>query len=1101
MRSGTLFALAFGGALLLSSVGLSAAATQFLRRPSLHGDQLVFTSEGDLWLASVNGGPASRVTSDDGLERPAFFSPDGGRIAFSAQYDGGTDVYVMDAAGGVPRRLTWDPTGATALGWTPDGREVLFRSHRWEGSRRTHLWTVPAAGGPARRLPIPYGEFVAVNPDGHRIAYVPVSAEWQHWKRYTGGQADDVWLADTTAHTFKRLTTEPGVDTEPVWAAGALWCASERDGHYNLWKLDPAGGAPVQATHYTDDGVRYPATDGTRIVYEHGNGIALFDPATGAARDLAIDMHSDRLHARARQVSAMPWLGPVAFGPKGKRLLVAARGQVLSAPVENGDVRTVAAQQGARCQQPAWSPDGKRFAFVSDASGEEQVWVAPASGGEPKQLTRDHKGPLGPLAWSPDGKWLATSDHEMRTLLVDAASGAITTVDQADRGGSYDLVLDAFRFSPDGHWLAYEHIEPNWNKTVWLYEIASRKATRVTDPEMNCWAPAFDPAGKMLAYLADRDFYPRGENTNRFFTFDKYTRPTLLVLAADGKSPFLPKNDEEGAADDAKDKGEGKGDKASKTGAGKADSAAALPATRVDLDGLASRVVEVPAPADHYLRVLPIDGRLLFVVQGDAPGDEDPADHRELRALDLKKPDADVEVVASGITDVQLSGDSKKLLVRKGKSFTVMDADAGSLPKDKGKVPTDGWALTVDPAREWSQILNETWRLARDWFYDPKLHGADWDAVRRKYDALFPAIADRSDLLWLQGELIAELNCGHAYVGGGDAPVAPPAALGSLGIDTEFVPGATPAWRIARLLGGDGFDLELASPLLAPGLGVHRGDCILAVNGRPVRADEELAALLRGLSGKVVSLTVNSKPDRAGAREVRVKTLANENRLRYEDWVASRAEYVRVHGGPNIGYVHTPNMSNRGLQEWGKHYYPQLGKDAMVLDVRHNTGGYIDAMLLLQAGTRPYSWFKPRFGASWTRQDWGFAGHLAALIDEDAYSDAEEFADAFQRLKLGPVFGKCSWGGEVGSGGGWPLLDGGVLFIPNYGEWVPGGQWVIEGSGAVPDVEVDDDPAAVMAGRDPQLDRAIAYLKDKLAKEPVVRPTPPPFPDKSPARH
>ena len=481
-------------------------------------------------------------------------------------------------------------------------------------------------------------------------------------------------------------------------------------------------------------------------------------------------------------------------------------------------------------------------------------------------------------------------------------------------------------------------------------------------------------------------------------------------------------------------------------------------------------------------------------MQGEAGEDAAPADSRELRAFDLKK--QDVDVVTKGVTDIQLSGDRKKLLVRKGKSFVVAEATAGSLP-DKGKVDTGDWNLTVDPAAEWTQILHETWRLARDFFYDPNMHGMDWDAVKRRFDALLPAVADRSDLNFLQGEIIAELNCGHAYVRGGDNPDVKTVPMGYLGLDATFVRGPVPAWRITKLYGSDGFDLNLASPLLAPGVGVKVGDCILAIAGQPARADAELGALLAGHAGAVIQVTVNSKPEQAGARDVRVKSLTTEAQLRYEDWVAGRTAYVHAHGGPNFGYLHIPNMSERGLVEFGKHYYPQLARDAMVYDVRFNGGGFIDAMLLLQMSRHPYTWWKPRYGASWTRQDWGFSGYAAALCNENSGSDAEEFSDAFQRLKLGPVIGARTWGGEVGSGDGYALMDGGSLYIPSYGMWAPDGKWVIEGTGVIPDFPVAEDPALLMAGADPQLDRAIAYLKDQLAKAPIVRPVPPPFPDKS----
>jgi tricorn protease len=1075
----------------LAAAAPAPAATQFLRRPDIAGDQLLFQSEGDLWLASLSTGQASRITTHDGTEGPAFFSPDGRRIAFTAQYDGGRDVYLMDAAGGLPRRLTWDPAGATALGWSADGSEVLFRSTRENGVRRSRFWAVKVTGGAPRLLPIPYGEFIAAHADGRRLAYVPVSAEWQHWKRYRGGEADDIWLADTVAHTFRRLTTDPGVDTEPVWAAGALWFVSERDGHANLWRLDPATGATTQATHYTDFDVRYPGSDGQRIVFEHGDGLALHDPASGETRELAIDLRSDRIHARVRQVAAPGYLAGVALGPTGKRLLVSARGQVLSAPAEHGEVRAVAVQPGARCQYPAWSPDGRQFAFVSDASGEEQVWLAPVAGGAPRQLTRDHHGPLGPLVWSPDGKWIATSDREMRLLLADATSGAFTLVDQADRAGSYDVVRDGYRFSPDGHWLAFARTEPNWNSAIYLVELATARRTRISSPEMHSVAPAFDREGKYLCFLSDRAFDPRYVNANRFFSYDKFTKVSLVTLAADARSPFLEISDEEGAGTGADEAGHGG------KPAAKADTTRSrpLPVTRVDVAGIADRVTDVPVPADHYLAVEPAGGRMLLLVQGDPGEDESPSDCRQIRALDLKK--KEVAVVAKKATSFQLSGDGKKLLVRSGRSFSVVDADAATLDDAKGKVPTDAWTLTIDPAAEWRQILHETWRIARDFFYDPNMHGVDWAAVGRKYEAMLPAIADRSDLTFVQGEIVAELNCGHAYVRGGDAPAVPPRSPGFLGVDVAFVPGPTPAWRITRLYPGDGFELDAGSPLLAPGLGVKPGDCVLAVNGRPARADEDFAAMLLGTAGQVARVTLNSRPALAGARDVLVKPLASERAARTQDWIASRAEYVRTHGGENFGYVWIPSMGEPGLREWAKHYYPQLGKDALVVDVRFNGGGYIDAMLLLQLATRPYSWFKPRYGASWTRQDWGFAGHLAALCNENSGSDAEEFSDAFQRLGLGPVIGVQTWGGEVGSGDGYAMVDGGLVYIPNYGEWVPSGEWVIEGAGAKPDIVVEDDPAALQAGRDPQLDRAIEELKRKLAATPIRRPAPPPFPDKS----
>ena len=1057
------------------------ASSQFLRRPDVHGDQVVFTSEGDLWLGSIADGTAMRITSDEGLEGPARFSPDGRTLAFSAEYDGGSDVYVMDVTGGSPRRLTYDPAGPIVQGWTPDGKNILYRSRRNSFVRR-RIWSVPATGGMPNLVAVPYAEFASMDATGTKLAYVPVSAEWQHWKRYQGGMADDIWLADLSGHTFRRLTDDPGVDTEPLWVGDAIYFVSERDGHANLYKLDADKSAVTAVTHYSDYDVRYPGTDGHRIVFEHGDGLGLYDPASGETRDLALVLHSDRIHTRVRRVSALKNFVGVSFGPTGKRLLVSSRGQLLSAPVENGDVRTILVPEG-RAQYPAWSPDGRQVAFVSDASGEEQVWIAPATGpGRPRQLTKNHQGPLGPLVWSPDGKLLATSDREMRILLVDTQSGAQKLVDQADRGGSYDLVNDTYRFSPDSKWLAFARPDPNWNWVVVLYDIARGTQTRVTSSEMTSTAPAFDPDGKFLYFLSDRDFDPHYVNANRFFTYDKITKVSLVTLAANTRSPLLDDLDEENSKADST--------------AGKKDKKASSPKPmRVDVDGLGERVVDIPVPADRYVRVDPVEGRLLLETL-EQTGDHGPLDAvRQLRAFSFKKKEA--KVLVKSLTNFQVSADRKKLLIQNKKDFTVLDAGAKEIPEGEGGVNTDAWMLTVNPVAEWKQILNESWRIARDFFYDPAMHGVDWAAVHTKYDKMLPAVADRSDVTFLQGEMVAELNCGHAYIRTGDVNDTPQEPMGFLGADFEMAPGNTPAFRVTKIYPGDGFDLKSRSPLLTPGVDVKTGDYILAVMGQPVRADQDIQALLAGTADRWVSLTVNRTPSLSGAREVRLKPMASERLTRYYNWVASKREYVRAHGGDNLGYVHLPNMSESGLQEFAKHYYPSLTKDGMIYDVRFNSGGYIDAMLLLQMATKPYSYFKPRYGASWTRLDWAFPGHSVALCNEYSASDGEEFSDAFQRLKLGPVVGSQTWGGEVGSGGGYPLLDGGSIYVPNYGEWVPEGQWVIEGTGVKPDMVVDDDPAALMAGRDPQLDRAIEYLKTKLKSEPVQRPVPPPFPNKA----
>jgi tricorn protease len=1072
-------------------VPVGAGTPRFLRMPNIHGDQVVFTCEGDLWIGSIQNRSARRITTHPGLERAALFSPDGRYLAFTAQYDGATEIYVMSVEGGLPTRLTYDGRVRT-VGWTPDGKYVLYRSSRNNVANgwANRLWRVPASGGPAEAFSIPRVEFAALNADGRRLAFVPVSGEWMHWARYRGGMADDIWLTDLDSRTFRKLTDFKGVDTSPFWIGEKIYFVSERDGLANLYSLDPVTGSVGTETSYGDYGVRYPSSDGERAVYEHGSGLGLFDPRSGKTEDLDFAFTSDRIHARPHRVPALASMSRPAVGPAGKRILFESRGQIVSVPADSGNARVLAPSPGSRSQYPAWSADGKWVAFVSDRSGEEQIWVTAADGsGQPRQITRDHQGPLGKIVWSPDGKLLAVGDREARILLVDVASGETTLVDQADRAGAYDTINDSYRFSPDGKWLVFWRMAPNWNRVIVLYDVVGKRNTVVSSPEMTSYAPAFDPAGKVLYFLSDRTFIPLFSDANRSYAYDKVTNVSIVPLGSDVSSPFLLTVQEEGIEKKATSPAD-----SAKSGGDK------LPKMKVDLEAIGSRIESVPVPADRYARVEAVEGRLLLMSLVDFPIDTDPnpdATRMQLRAFDLKK--KDVKVLVGRLSDFEVSANHTKLLIRKGKGLTVVDASTGPVGDDAKPVPLDGVTLQVDPEAEWRQMFAEAWRIARDFFYDPNLHGVDWLSVRHKYEELVPGISDRSDLNEIIGDMLAELNAGHAYIGGGDVPAAPTIPMGYLGADMELArgPGGEAAYRVGKIYPGDGFDYGARSPLLTAGVNVRTGDYILAVNGQPVRADQDIQALLVGTAGQITSLTVNARPASDGARVVYVRPMAREGWTRYYDWVESRGDYVRTHGGENLGYVHVPDMSADGLRAFTKHYYANLDKDGMIYDVRNNGGGLISALLLLHMSQKPYAWFKPRYGVSWTRQDWGFQGYAAALCNEYSWSNAEEFCDGFQRLKLGPVIGVPSGGGEVGSGNGYDLLDGGQVFVPNYGEWAPGDGWVIEGSGVEPDIVVEADPAAVIAGRDPQLDRAIAELKARLEREPIVRPVPPPFPKKA----
>ncbi len=1073
-------ALALSVLCSIGSSGLSAPPGQsaFYTRPDIHGDMVVFTAEGDLWLGSLSTGDAKRITSDAGLETAAHFSPDGTMLAFTAQYDRGNDVYVMPVSGGSPKRLTYDPVNTSVLGWTPDGKNVLFRSARVDPTGTLHqIFSVSLDGGLAKKLAVPAGEFAAMRPDGKEMAYVPGSAEWMNWFRYKGGEADDIWITDLTGKNFKKLTDNPGIDTTPAWLGNKIVFASEQGtGLANLCTIDPDSRKVSQLTHFDDMPVRYPTSDGKRVVFQKGASIWIYDPASGA-KQLEFSLNSDRIHAREHPIAVGTTFREAALGPTGKRIVIEAQGQLVSVAAENGDSRVIEADSSGRAMHPAWSPDGKQIAYISDKGGEEQIYLGDAMGGLPKKLTSGLTGEHFSLAWAPDGKHLAVGDREMRIQVVDATSGEVKLADQSDRGSSYDFVNADYTFSPDGKWLAYSHNEWNWQKGIHLYELTTGKSVMVSDATVNSYSPTFDPSGKYLYYLQDREISPSVSPIVGTLGIDvASTRVTGIALAKTTPSPFAPKNDEEGPKPEVKEtKTEG------------------LPVVTIDLDGLAQRTFDVPADPAHYQAVNAIAGKLLLTNLAGPQLVEASAAGVTMISFDIDTKKA--SILSDGVTWFDISNDRTKLLIGKGHSLQVVDATGVADIGATGAVNLAGVSVNVQPVAMWREAFEEAWRVARDFFYDPKMHGVDWPAVRKKYEAALPLVGDRSDLTRVIGDMISELNVGHAYVSGASGFTVTRQPMGFLGVDLALDPSGK-AYRITKIYGGDPFDFDNRSPLLEPGLNVHVGDYILEIGGQPVRADQDPQALLVGTQGHTTTLKVNTKPAGDGARVIRVVPKASETLMRYEDWVEGRRKYVSDVSGGQLGYVHMSDMEAAGYRGFVKGYFAATEKPGMVFDDRYNGGGFVASNVLTLLSAKPLGFFKPRYGLSWTREAWAPMGRVAVLTNEWAFSDGEYFAEMVKEMHVGPLIGTRTGGGEVGSGSGYELVDGGQVWIPNYGAFIPSGKWIVEGTGVTPDIVVEQDPVLLMQGKDPQLDKAIQVLMDMLKAHPYVRPTPPPFPVK-----
>ena len=914
--------------------------------------------------------------------------------------------------------------------------------------------------------------------------------DFRHWKRYQGGWAQDLYLFDLESHEAERITDHPRSDRDPMWIGETIYFASDRDGRLNLYAYDPAAKRTEQLTRHDLWDLRWPSADAEgRIVYELAGELRIFDVRDRSDRPVPIRVPTDALAMRPARVSAAKQIESIALAPKGERALFAARGDVFSVPIEHGPTRNLTRSSGAHDREPAWSPDGRRVAFVSDRDGEEEIYLVAQDGsGEPRQLTDGNQGRLSGLLWSPDGERLAFRDQRGKLYVLHVASRDLVEVaDDAERSGL------SYSWSPRGGHLACDPMGMNQQRSIHVWSVADGTLRRVTDELWNERSPSWSPDGSYLYFLGDRQFQPQIGSFEWNYAVDRETYVYALALRRDVPHPFPPRSDEVSLDGEKKEKDGGDGESGKKGKKKKAededgDGEEKEPKEpiRIDFEGLGARVARVPVEADNYLAVLAVEKHLLI-----ARGFADYYGRKSDRSVELvvySLADRKETTIASDVDRAALSADGKKILVGQEGSYRLLDVKPEAGQEGKA-VSTAGLMVDRVPAEEWRQIFDEVWRRFRDYFYVENMHGYDWRAIREQYRPLLAHVAHRSDLNYVLSEMIAELNASHTYVTGGDYEIPPRPKAALLGAKLELDAEAG-RYRIARIYPGHNEEPNYRSPLTEVGVEVAAGDYLLAINGVELTADENPYRLLRHAGGGPVELRVGSEPTLASARKVMVEPIASEDDLLYLAWVESNRRYVAERTGGRVGYLHLPNMGSSGIREWIKWYYGQIRKAGLVIDVRSNGGGNVSQWILERLRRQLLMFdFERNVDYPDTYPDVVFHGHLVCLLDEDTASDGDQFAWVFRQSGLGPLVGKRSWGGVVGIYGGGPLVDGGGLSVPEAGSADAAGRWVIEGHGVDPDIVVENDPKEVLAGRDQQLERAVEVILEKLEAEP--RPLPP----------
>ncbi len=1109
MRRFRVVACLAAAAAMVAWAAPSHGQTKLLRFPDVYGDTVVFSYAGDLWKAPAAGGTAVRLTAHPGLELFAKFSPDGKWIAFTGQYDGDEQVYVIPAAGGEPKQLTFYPAhGPLAprwgydnqvYGWTPDGTKVLFRSMRDSdggGLVQCALYTVSVTGALPVKLPMPTSGAGDFSPDGKRMIYSPLFRDFRTWKRYQGGWAQDLYIYDLATNGITPVAHSPRTERDPMWIGDAIYFVSDRDGTLNLYSYDIASQKVAELTHNTVWDVRWASSDNvSKIVYELDGELHVYDTKAGKDAKIDITVPDDGVNRRPSRYAVAKFVEDFALSPKGERAVFVARGDVFTVPIEKGPTRNLTDSSNAHERSASWSPDGRSITYISDVSGEDQVYAVAQDGASaPVPLTTGNVGQLDTLRWAPDGKHLAVGNNDDKVLVVSVAEKTITEVAKDEFGPVND-----YAFSPDGQWLAFSLSNWNGNSSLYVWGVADGKLHRITDETFNVGSPEWDPAGKYLYVLSDREFAPQISRVEWNFAGNRATGIFAIALRKDVKHPFPPESDEvtvEEAGDKTQGAGHGK-DEEVKTGEkdekakGEEKKAETKPVT-IDFEGLSGRIARVPVEADNITGLSVVKGHLLYSTMGAPFYGRDSYEKRKLFIFDMKERKA--SELADDVSRWAVSADGSKVLVHQARAYKLYDAKPKA--KDPKTVSTAEMYTDRVPSQEFAEIFNEAWRKYRDFFYVKNMHGYDWKALGDRYRTLLPYVAHRSDLNYVLGEMVAELNIGHTYIQGGDfqLPDRPKVALPGARFALDEKAGR---YRIAKIFAGENEEERYRSPLTEVGVDAKVGDYVLAIDGENLAGNDNPYRLLRYKTDPV-TLTLNSKPTLEGARKVTFRPIFDESALLYLDWVTGNRERVAKATNGRVGYVHIPDMGAEGAYEFIKWWYPQIRKEGMIVDVRSNGGGNISQWVIERLsrkllGTR-FGHFNDKAN---TYPGAVFYGHQVCLISETSASDGDIFPARFKKAGLGPLIGKRTWGGVTGIRGLGALLDGGMVFVPVQGTNDTDGSWIIEGHGVDPDIEVENDPADVIAGRDPQLERGVAEVMRAMAEHPMALPSRPPDPVKT----